>query len=60
MPKTANIPPQSEITHEHTEAAEAEIREKQKKEYTTSDASNSRPKVIKRVEYVRDRLLGKA
>jgi len=30
------------------------------KEYTTSDASNSKPKVIKRIEYVRDRLLGKA
>jgi hypothetical protein len=30
------------------------------KDYTTSDASNSRPKVIKRIEYVRDRLLGKA
>jgi len=30
------------------------------KEYTTSDASNSRPKVIKRIEYVRDQLLGKA
>jgi len=29
------------------------------KEYTTSDASNSRPKVIKRIEYVRDKLLGK-
>jgi uncharacterized protein with ParB-like and HNH nuclease domain len=29
------------------------------KEYTTSDASNSRPKVIKRIEYVRDQLLGK-
>lgn len=27
------------------------------KEYTTSDASNSRPKVIRRIEYVRDRLL---
>ena len=27
------------------------------KEYTTSDASNSKPKVIKRIEYVRDRLL---
>ncbi len=27
------------------------------KEYTTSDASNSRPKVIKRIEYVRDNLL---
>ncbi|HAG82661.1 MAG TPA: DUF262 domain-containing protein [Cyanobacteria bacterium UBA12227] len=30
------------------------------KEYTTSDASNSRPKVVKRIEYVRDQLLGKA
>lgn len=29
------------------------------KEYTTSDASNSKPKVIRRVEYVRDQLLGK-
>ena len=29
------------------------------KEYTTSDASNSRPKVKKRIEYVRDQLLGK-
>lgn len=29
------------------------------KEYTTSDSSNSRPKVIRRIEYVRDRLLGK-
>ncbi len=28
------------------------------KEYTTSDASNSRPKVVKRIEYVRDELLG--
>lgn len=28
------------------------------KEYTTSDASNSRPKVIRRIEYVRDKLLG--
>ena len=27
------------------------------KEYTTSDASNSRPKVIKRIEYVRNKLL---
>jgi hypothetical protein len=27
------------------------------KEYTTSDASNSRPKVIRRIEYVRDHLL---
>jgi Protein of unknown function DUF262 len=27
------------------------------KEYTTSDASNSRPKVVKRIEYVRDNLL---
>lgn len=29
------------------------------KEYTTSDASNSRPKVIRRIEYVRDKLLGR-
>ena len=29
------------------------------KEYTTSDASNSKPKVIRRIEYVRDQLLGK-
>lgn len=29
------------------------------KRLTTSDASNSRPKVVKRIEYVRDRLLGK-
>jgi len=29
------------------------------KKLTTSDASNSRPKVIKRIEYVRDKLLGK-
>ncbi|MDY7003520.1 MAG: DUF262 domain-containing protein [Cyanobacteriota bacterium] len=29
------------------------------KEYTTSDASNSRPKVIRRIEYVRDQLLAK-
>jgi len=29
------------------------------KEYTTSDASNSRPKVIRRIEYVRDQLLSK-
>lgn len=28
------------------------------RELTTSDASNSRPKVIKRIEYVRDQLLG--
>jgi hypothetical protein len=27
------------------------------KEYTTSDASNSRPKVMKRIEYVRDQVL---
>lgn len=27
------------------------------KEYTTSDASNSKPKVIQRIEYVRDQLL---
>lgn len=30
------------------------------KEYTTSDASNSKPKVIRRIEYVRDQLLGKS
>jgi hypothetical protein len=30
---------------------------KEFKEYTTSDASNSRPKVIRRIEYVRDHLL---
>jgi hypothetical protein len=29
------------------------------KEHTTSDASNSRPKIKKRIEYVRDQLLGK-
>jgi len=29
------------------------------REYTTSDASNSRPKVIRRIEYVRDQLSGK-
>jgi hypothetical protein len=29
------------------------------KQLTTSDASNSRPKVVKRIEYVRDQLLGK-
>ncbi len=28
------------------------------KKFTTSDASNSRPKVITRIEYVRDKLLG--
>jgi len=28
------------------------------KQLTTSDASNSRPKVIRRIEYVRDKLLG--
>lgn len=33
---------------------------KEFKEYTTSDASNSRPKVIRRIEYVRDQLLGKS
>ncbi len=27
---------------------------------TTSDASNSRPKVVKRIEYVRDKLFGAA
>lgn len=30
------------------------------KEYTTSDASNSKPKVIRRIEYVRDKILGKS
>lgn len=30
------------------------------KEFTTSDSSNSRPKVVKRIEYVRDQLLGTA
>jgi hypothetical protein len=30
------------------------------KDYTTSDSSNSRPKVIRRIEYVRDQLLGKS
>jgi hypothetical protein len=30
------------------------------KDFTTSDASNSRPKIIKRIEYVRDMLLGRA
>jgi hypothetical protein len=30
---------------------------KEFKEYTTSDASNSKPKVIRRIEYVRDQLL---
>jgi len=29
------------------------------RKFTTSDASNSRPKVVKRIEYVRDHLLGK-
>lgn len=29
------------------------------KKYTTSDASNSKPKVIRRIEYVRDHLLGR-
>ena len=29
------------------------------KEYTTSDGSNSRVKIIRRIEYVRDQLLGK-
>ncbi len=33
---------------------------KEFKEYTTSDASNSRPKVIRRIEYVRDQLLGQS
>lgn len=30
------------------------------KEYTTSDASNSKPKVKRRIEYVRDQLLGES
>lgn len=30
---------------------------KEFKEYTTSDASNSKPKVIRRIEYVRDQIL---
>ncbi len=30
------------------------------KDYTTSDASNSRPKVIRRIEYVRDQLIGRS
>ncbi|NEP59903.1 MAG: DUF262 domain-containing protein [Symploca sp. SIO2G7] len=30
------------------------------KEYTTSDSSNSRPKLMRRIEYVRDQLLGKS
>lgn len=29
------------------------------KDYTTSDASNSRPKIVRRIEYVRDMLLGR-
>ena len=29
------------------------------KKLTTSDSSNSRPKIVKRIEYVRDRLLGR-
>lgn len=29
------------------------------KRYTTSDSSNSKPKVIRRIEFVRDRLLGR-
>ncbi|WP_278614720.1 DUF262 domain-containing protein [Planktothrix agardhii] len=33
------------------------LESKEFKEYTTSDASNSKPKVIKRIEYVRDQLL---
>lgn len=35
------------------------LNSKEFKEYTTSDASNSRPKVIKRVQYVRDQLLSR-
>lgn len=35
------------------------LNSKEFKEYTTSDASNSRPKIIRRIEYVRDRLLDK-
>jgi Protein of unknown function DUF262 len=33
------------------------LESKEFKEYTTSDSSNSRPKIIRRIEYVRDRLL---
>ena len=33
------------------------LESKEFKEYTTSDASNSKPKVIQRIEYVRDQLL---
>ncbi|MDZ8088780.1 MAG: DUF262 domain-containing protein [Nostoc sp. DedQUE12b] len=36
------------------------LNSEQFKEYTTSDASNSRPKVIRRIEYVRNQLLGKS
>lgn len=36
------------------------LNSKEFKEYTTSDASNSRPKVIRRIEYVRDQLLGQS
>ena len=35
------------------------LESKEFKKLTTSDASNSRPKVVKRIEYVRDHLLGK-
>ncbi len=35
------------------------LNSKEFKYLTTSDASNSRPKVVKRIEYVRDNLLGK-
>jgi len=33
------------------------LESKEFKEYTTSDSSNSKPKVIRRIEYVRDQLL---
>lgn len=33
------------------------LKSKEFKEYTTSDASNSKPKVIRRIEYVRDQLI---
>lgn len=35
------------------------VESKEFKKLTTSDASNSRPKVVKRIEFVRDKLLGK-
>ncbi len=35
------------------------LESKEFKDLTTSDASNSRPKVVKRIEFVRDKLLGK-